>query len=87
MNKEINNNIKIIGKLMSLESKVNVVGSANVKRNLYYSDYDLLQEVQGKSEQLISARDQRKARLQRWLRSREQSARPTAARCTRRASA
>ena len=31
--KEINNNIKIIGKLKSLESKVNVVGSANVKRN------------------------------------------------------
>jgi len=53
MNKEINNNIKIIGKLMSLESKINVVGSANVKRNLYYSDYDLFQEVQGKSEQLI----------------------------------
>jgi hypothetical protein len=53
MNKEINNNIKIIGKLMSLESKVNIVGSANVKRNLYYSDYDLFQKVQGKSEQLI----------------------------------
>ena len=53
MNKEINNNIKIIGKLMSLESKINVVGSANVKRNLYYSDYDLFQKVQGKSEKLI----------------------------------
>ena len=25
--KEINNNIKIIGKLMSLESKVNIVGT------------------------------------------------------------
>ena len=53
MNKEINNNIKIIGKLMSLESKINIVGSANVKRNLYYSDYDLFQKVRGKSEQLI----------------------------------
>jgi hypothetical protein len=53
MNKEINNNIKIIGKLMSLESKINIVGSANVKRNLYYSDYDLFQKVRGKSKQLI----------------------------------
>ena len=51
--KEINNNIKIIGKLMSLESKINIVGSANVKRNLYYSDYDLFENVKGKSEQLI----------------------------------
>jgi hypothetical protein len=53
MNKEINNNIKIIGKLMSLESKINIVGSANIKRNLYYSDYDLFQNVKGKSETLI----------------------------------
>jgi len=53
MNKEINNNIKIIGKLMTLNSKINIVGSANVKRNLYYSDYDLFQKVKGKSEQLI----------------------------------
>ena len=51
--KEINNNIKMIGKLMSLESKINIVGSANVKRNLYYSDYDLFENVKGKSEQLI----------------------------------
>ena len=51
--KEIYNNIKIIGKLKSLESKVNVVGSANVKRNLYYSHYDLFQKVQGKSENLF----------------------------------
>ena len=53
MNKEINNNIKIIGKLLSVESKINIVGSANVKRNLYYSDYDLFQKVQGKSENLF----------------------------------
>ena len=51
--KEINNNIKKIGKLMSLESKVSLVGSANVKRNLYYSDYDLFENVKSKSEQLI----------------------------------
>ena len=51
--KEINNNIKMIGKWMSLESKVNIVGSAYVKRNLYYSDYDLFENVKGKSEQLI----------------------------------
>jgi hypothetical protein len=38
---------------MSLESKINVVGSANVKRNLYYSDYDFFEDVRGKSEQLI----------------------------------
>ena len=34
--KQINDKVKNIGKLMSLESKINVVGSANVKRNLYY---------------------------------------------------
>jgi hypothetical protein len=38
---------------MSLESKINIVGSANVKRNLYYSDYDLFEDVRGTSEQLI----------------------------------
>jgi hypothetical protein len=36
--KEFHNKIIKINKLMSLESKVNVVGSANIKRNLYYSD-------------------------------------------------
>jgi hypothetical protein len=51
--KEINNNIKKIGKLISLESKINIVGSASVKRNLYYSDYDLFENVKSKSEQLI----------------------------------
>ena len=51
--KQINDKVKNIGKLMSLESKINVVGSANVKRNLYYSDYDLFEDVRGKSEQLI----------------------------------
>lgn len=51
--KEYNNSIKSIGKLMSLESKVNIVGSAAIKKNLYYSDYDLFENVKNKSEQLI----------------------------------
>jgi len=38
--KEFHNKIIKINKLMSLESKVNVLGSANIKRNLYYSDID-----------------------------------------------
>ena len=51
--KQINNKVKKIGKLMSLESKLNIVGSAKIKRNLYYSDYDLFENVKGKSERLI----------------------------------
>jgi hypothetical protein len=34
--KQINDKVKEIGELMSFESKINVIGSANVKRNLYY---------------------------------------------------
>ena len=34
---------------MSLESKVNVIGSAAVRRNLYYSDYDSFETVKGKN--------------------------------------
>ena len=41
-NNNNNNNIKKIVKLMSMESKVNIVGSAKIKRNIYYSDYDSL---------------------------------------------
>jgi lipopolysaccharide export system protein LptA len=35
---------------MSLEPKVNVVGSASIKRAVYYSDYDLFENVYGKSD-------------------------------------
>jgi len=52
-NKEYNNNIKKIAKLMSLESKVNIVGSAKVKRNIFYSDYDSFSTVKGKNENMI----------------------------------
>lgn len=48
-----NNAVLGIGKLMSLESKVNVVGSASIKRSIYYSDYDLFESVSGKSERTI----------------------------------
>jgi hypothetical protein len=51
--KEYNNNIKKIAKLMSLESKVNIVGSAKVKRSIYYSDYDSFSTVRGKNENMI----------------------------------
>ena len=33
--KQINDKVKNIGKLMSLERKINIVGSANVERHLY----------------------------------------------------
>jgi hypothetical protein len=33
--KQYNNNIKKIVKLMSMESKVNIVSSAKIKRNIY----------------------------------------------------
>ena len=42
MVKQYNKNITKIAKLMSLESKVNIVGSAKVKRNIYAADYDNL---------------------------------------------
>ena len=51
--KQYNNNIKKIAKLMSLESKVNNVGSAKIRRNLYYSDYDSFSTVKGKNENMI----------------------------------
>jgi uncharacterized protein (UPF0335 family) len=52
-NKEYNNNIKKIAKLMSLESKVNIVGSAKIKRSIFYSDYDSFSTVKGKNENTI----------------------------------
>ena len=51
--KEYNNSIKKIALLMSLESKVNIVGSARIRRNLYYSDYDSFSTVKGKNENMI----------------------------------
>ena len=51
--KEYNNNIKKIVNLMSLESKVNIVGSAKVKRSIFYSDYDSFSTVKGKNENMI----------------------------------
>jgi len=51
--KQYNNNIKKIVKLMSMESKVNIVGSAKIRRNIYYSDYDSFSTVKGKNENMI----------------------------------
>ena len=51
--KQYNNNIKKIVKLMSMESKVNIVGSAKVKRNIYAADYDSFETVKGKNENMI----------------------------------
>jgi hypothetical protein len=51
--KQYNNNIKKIVKLMSMESKVNIVGSARIRKNLYYSDYDSFSKVKGKNENMI----------------------------------
>ena len=53
MNEKQYNNIKKIVKLMSMESKVNVVGSAKIRRNIYYSDYDSFSTVKGKNENMI----------------------------------
>ena len=53
MVKQYNKNITKIAKLMSLESKVNIVGSAKIKRNIYYSDYDSFSTVKGKNENMI----------------------------------
>jgi len=53
MTKLFNNNIKKLAQKMSLESKINIVGSASVKRSIYYSDYDLFERVSGKSETVI----------------------------------
>jgi hypothetical protein len=51
--KQYNNNIKKIVKLMSMESKVNIVGSAKIRRNIYYSDYDSFETVKGKTKNII----------------------------------
>jgi hypothetical protein len=51
--KQYNEAVVSIGKIMSLESKVNVVGSASIKRAVYYSDYDLFENVYGKSDRAV----------------------------------
>ena len=38
---------------MSMESKVNIVGSAKIKRNIYAADYDSFEIVKGKNENMI----------------------------------
>ena len=48
--KQYNNKVKKIAKIMSLESKVNIVGSAKVKRNIFYSDYDSFSTIKGKTK-------------------------------------
>ena len=53
MTKLFNNNITKLGQKVSLESKINIVGIASVKRSIYYSDYDLFERVSGKSETVI----------------------------------
>ena len=52
MNKLFNNKVSQIGSIMSLESKVNVVGSASIQRSTYYSDYDLFEKYKIKHQQL-----------------------------------
>ena len=53
MNKLFNNKVKKIGSIMSLESKVNVVGSASIQKSIYYSDYDLFETIQNKTSSVI----------------------------------
>jgi hypothetical protein len=51
--KEFHNKINKISKLMSLESKVNIIGSAAVSKSVYYSDYDSFETVKGKNVNTI----------------------------------
>jgi len=51
MNRDIkhyNNNVKDIFSILS-HNKVNVVGSANIRKNIYYSDYDLFEGLNDKN--------------------------------------
>jgi hypothetical protein len=38
---------------MSMKSKVNIVGSAKIKRNIYAADYDSFETVKGKTKNII----------------------------------
>jgi hypothetical protein len=40
-------------KLMSMESKVNIVGSAKIRRNIYNSDYESFETVKGKTKNIM----------------------------------
>jgi len=40
---------------MSVESKVNMVGSASIKKAIYYGDYDLFEKVKGHSKSSVYA--------------------------------
>lgn len=47
--------INDIAMLMSVESKVNMVGSASIKKAIYYGDYDLFERVEGHSKSSVYA--------------------------------
>ena len=47
---QYNTNIKKIIKLMSIESKVNIVGSTKIRRNIYAANYDPFETVKGKKK-------------------------------------
>ena len=51
--KQFNNKVTKIARLMSLESKVNIVGSAKIKRSIFYSDYDSFSTIKGKNKNMI----------------------------------
>ena len=51
--KLFNNEIKALGQKMSLKSKVNFVGSASIKRSIYYTDYNLFESVENTSDSVI----------------------------------
>ena len=47
--KEFHNKIIKINRLMSLNSKINIVGSAQIQRSLHYNDIDSYETVKGKN--------------------------------------
>ena len=51
--KQYHNTVNKIGNILSLESKINIVGSAGIKRSIYYSDYDLFKSIKNKSVTVI----------------------------------
>ena len=51
--KEFHNKIIKINKLMSLKSKVNIIGSAAVSKSVFYGDYDSFETVKGKNVNTI----------------------------------
>ena len=53
--KLFNKSVNDIAKLMSVESKVNMVGSASIKKSIYFGDYDLYKKVEGHSKSSVYA--------------------------------